>query len=434
MNDARLSSWKILLALSLPILIAISGTLVEPVFADGSVTLLPSDTEGCFDLEGYGVPMHTDGEGTVTVDPPGAIVGAFIEWVGVEDTTPSGETTSTLSINGTEVVGNLAEGDAGISTAISPPWYSWWANIGPAGGPFGGLGIVDDDNTTLNITGWDGIQDDTGRVKTNGATVTVIYDTGADDDPTTEDCSIQNTIQILSGVDWYWYGTHNHHNTELLIFTFPTASIEREFSVRISHAGTTAEQTNCRGGAVWMLAGSGEAPTPTEFDILNVAEDGRGYGINGGVEIVDDPFTGPTLPCTPAVNPTPDHPYDPDQMCNEGAATCPYRGTAIIPPEGGNLGPEWGVIAIEGIVPDGTTWIAFQLESEEDQQGESGSWGVASLVIPSAGPNAVTLAGTDIASSGSNFAQRNALVAVLVAGALLLGVVVIRQRRHNDNE
>lgn len=428
MKCTRLWSLRVTYAFSLLLLIALCIILVQPVFADGSIKILPTDVQGCYDIEGYGVAMHGTGAGSVTVDPPGAIVGAFIEWVGVEDMTPEGDGTSTLLIDGTEVSGTLAEGDAGITTGPSKgPWYSWWANIGPADGAFGGPGVLNDANTTLNISGWTNDSSE----KTNGATVTVIYDTGADDDPSTEDCSIQNTVQILSGADWYYHATPGEPFTDLLVFTFPTASIERALSVRLSHAGTQSTQTSCRGGSVWMLAGSGEAPTSTEFDILAIGTDGKGYGINNGVEIVDDPFTGPTLPCTPSINPVPDHPYEEGHQCSSGAATCPYRAIEITPPEGGDVGPEWGIIDIDALVPAGTTWVAFQLESEADEQGESGSWGVASLVIASAGPNAVTLSGTDVTSSTGNLLV-GVLFAMLVAGVLALGITLTLQRWRGE--
>ena len=56
----------------------------------------------------------------------------------------------------------------------------------------------------------------------------------------------------------------------------------------MSHAGTDASQTSCRGGAIWMLAGSG--PQPTRLLLIyawRYPDTGdnakKGYGINGGV-------------------------------------------------------------------------------------------------------------------------------------------------------
>ncbi|MCB0073207.1 MAG: hypothetical protein KDE20_17175, partial [Caldilineaceae bacterium] len=62
---------------------------------------------GCYDTAVYGVGMFDVGSATIDVPvPPGPIVAAYIEWVGVEDTTPGGDVldgTSQLTINGVTV-------------------------------------------------------------------------------------------------------------------------------------------------------------------------------------------------------------------------------------------------------------------------------------------------------------------------------------------
>lgn len=342
----------------------IAGT--SPALADGSeIVPLPVNT-GCYGIATYGVALLDDGAGSVTVTPPGPILGVFLEWVGSEDETPPTPETSTLTINGVAVDGTRANDPAGSSTVFFE-WYSWWANIGPAGGPFAGLGLVDDLNPTVDISGWDG----TGQ--RNGATVTVIYDTTP--------CAVPRTIGLQRGVDWYWSGTFNHEHSELLVFAFPPAATDRTATIHVAHAGTDANQYDCRGSALWMVAGTGAAPASEDFDLSARGTGGRDYGINGGVEVVNDPFTGPMLPCVPTLNPPPDEPYEAGHPCPGGAAACPYRALAFQPLAGGDVGPEWGVLAVDVLIPAGSAWIALQGESEHDQQGESGSIAGVSIAI-----------------------------------------------------
>ena len=163
--------------------------------------------------------------------------------------------------------------------------------------------------------------------------------------------------------------------------------IARTLRMFFSHAGTDASQQVCRGGAIWMAVGDSAETRPgagffvTDYDIVAVGDtngDGtaRGYGINGGVEIVNDPFTSTDLPCTPTLNPNPDESYAPGHPFPGGASTAPYRSLAMIPGAGGDVGPpgEWGVVEVRVVVPPNTRWMAYQLESERDQNGESGGW------------------------------------------------------------
>ena len=92
------------------------------------------------------------------------------------------------------------------------------------------------------------------------------------------------------------------------------------------------------------------------------------------LEIVNDPFTSSSLPCTPTANPVPDAPYEAGHPYLVGHLQlliilfpCPQV-LAVMSAR------EWGVLELEVMVPAGSEWIAFQMESERDQNGESGSW------------------------------------------------------------
>ncbi len=364
------------------------------VHAQGSTPLLDPPPEGCFDVEVTGVPMFGAGTGTATISPPnGEIVAVLLEWVGAEDTSPGGDVldgTSVLFVNSTPVVGTLAapldvSGNAGYDPRAyvdsgPPGWFSWHADIGPTG-----LGIVPadlDSDLPITIGGWD-----SSARQTNGATITLIV--------RSDQCAVENRLQFLTGVNWYHYRTPDHAFSKLLVYPIEPEPIERLVRMVFSHAGTDHGQTACRGGAIWMLAdnGSKPAPAPDEYDLVAFDDtdgDGiaHGYGINGGVEVLNDPFTSPSLPCMPSRNPPPDEAYAPGHPYPGGAATAPYRAVAMNPESGGDIGEpgEWGVIEATVVIPPGARWVAFQLESEADQNGESGSWvgGGVFLIVPKA--------------------------------------------------
>ena len=386
-------------SLLLIVLLTVAILMPKLLLAQGAAPLLDEPLDGCYDAIVVGVGLYNDSppigiENSVTVPaPPGPIVAAYIEWVGAEDTTPGGATldgTSTLLINGVDVPGILAapfdlSGNAGFDprahTSAGPRgWFSWHAEIGPDG-----LGIVPATLTApmeLIISGWD-----SPAQQTNGATISLIYETGA--------CAVENQIRFLTGVNWYHYHAGVHHFSELLVYPVEPAPIDRVVSMVFSHAGTDKSQTTCRGGAVWMVADDGTRPMPGQgdFDLLATGDndgDGieRGYGINGGVEILNDPFSSSALPCTPGINLVPDEPYANGHPYPGGASVAPYRAVSIDPGSGGDVGApgEWGVLTAQILIPANARWVAFQLESEPDQNGESGSWvgGGVFLVVPTA--------------------------------------------------
>lgn len=354
----------------------------QDALAQGSTPLLDPPYEGCFDVDVYGVGLFDGGSGSVEISPPGGeIVAAYMEWVGVEDTTPGALTldgTSTLLVNSMPVVGTLAApldptGNAGYdpngyADAGPSGWFSWHADIGPSG-----LGLLPahiSSGVLLEIEGWD-----SPARQTNGATITLIYRTvcGAE----------KNQVQFLTGVNWYHHRTPGQENSKLLVFAVEPEPRDRTVRLVFSHAGTDSTQSACRGGAIWLLAddGSQEAPAADAFDLVTYGDnDGddqaHGYGINGGVEIVNDPFTSSALPCVPKVNPLPDEAYAAGHPYPGGASASPYYAISVSPTAGGDvgMGGEWGVVEVEVVLPANAAWLAFQLESEEDEDGESGSW------------------------------------------------------------
>ncbi len=387
--------------------LVISLVLPRIALAQGAAPYLDQPLEGCYDVAVYGVALYDGGEGSVTIaPPPGEVVLALMEWVGVEDATPGtinngipvldGTSTLTVAQQGggapIQLVGVPAEplipngsggfvGNAGYDPKgyvnVGPQgWFAWNAELGP-----GAPGLIPANFNapiTLLISDWD-----SPAQQTNGASITLVYRTAP---AGSDDCDVRNTIQVLTGIDTYHQST-NEDVSELLVFDVEPAPIARTLRMFFSHAGTDASQQVCRGGAIWMAAGDSAETRPgagffvTDYDIVAVGDtngDGtaRGYGINGGVEIVNDPFTSTELPCTPTLNPNPDESYAPGHPFPGGASTAPYRSLAMIPSTGGDVGPpgEWGVVEVRVVVPPNTRWMAYQLESERDQNGESGGW------------------------------------------------------------
>ena len=365
----KILKWVILIEFSLliaaPLQILLTLAIrpnASPANADGVVQI--ATYYGCYDIASFGVGLYGDGTGSVLVTPPDTVVDAYIEWAGAEDSTPAGAGTSTLTINSTDVAGTQTEYNS------NRDWYAWYADIGP-----NGTGLVTGSSpVTLNISDWD-----SGVNETNGATITVVYEVNP--------CTTPNQIQILTGIDYYYnHGSSvDAHFTDLIIYEFDPMSVERTATMHMTHGGTQFDQATCRGGAIWMVAGSGSAPaTTTDIATADSVSD-PAYGVNGGIEVINDPFTSASMPCTPTLNPTPDEPYEPGHPCPDGStAACPYRATAMRPTDGGDVGAEWGIVEVDIIIPADTSWVAFQLESEGDQDGESGAWsGGGNFIIAS---------------------------------------------------
>ena len=272
-------------------------------FAQSAVPIFDSPLQGCYEVAAYGVSLFGTGAGSTVIQPPaGTVVDAYIEWVGVEDTSPGGEQldgASDLTINGVTVSGTLAEpftatqnagfDPLGYSSTGDAGWFAWHARIGSSG-----YAIIPDSFDSpfgIEISDWD-----SPAPQTNGATISLIYEA--------ESCDAESSIQFSTGVRWYYAGKAGREFTDLLVYEVDPEPLDRTVRMIFSHAGTTNQQQTCRGGAIWMVADDGTQPTPgdADFDIVaNGDNDGdgivRGYGINGGVEIVNDPFTSESLTC-----------------------------------------------------------------------------------------------------------------------------------------
>ncbi|MDH3295013.1 MAG: MSCRAMM family adhesin SdrC, partial [Acidimicrobiia bacterium] len=321
----------------------------------------------CREVATYGVGLAL-GSGTLVVpEGPGPVAAAYLEWVGADDDTPNLKTTppegdSTLTVNGIDVVGTQAAGEAGAAE-LHPGewWFSWTANVGPDGydllQPSGG--------SLLEISGWD--TDELHEVNRNGALLTVIYDTSPCPDPV--------NIEVLSGVDFFYSGYGRPVSSTIVA---PVTQSEHPgiANVVLSHWGTDSRIGVCRTMALWSLAGSGPEPDPDDLPLITPAPDnGEASSANGSLEILQNPFFNPDANCDQQINPVPDAPYEEGHPYPDGAATSPYRLLAVSPDDGGYRGAQTSLIELELLVPPGTTWVAFQLESEGLNIGESGAWG-----------------------------------------------------------
>ncbi|MFT7649455.1 MAG: putative repeat protein (TIGR01451 family) [Candidatus Poriferisodalaceae bacterium] len=359
----RRAHWRALAAVAaIPLALAV---FAAPAAADGNVTLHESGPE-CRTAVSHPVGLFADGAGELHVSRgPGPIVDAYLEWVGADDLTPQALTggdraDSELTVNGVTVVGKQSAGDAGVALeASNGPWYSWSADVGP-----NGTGLVTTpDATTLAISGWDTINDE----YTNGAALVVVYELPG--------CTTPNLVVVRTGVDFYYFDAPNLAQfSNAMTYQFAPSHVDRVALFDLNHAGTDSRQSDCRGDALWMSAGTGAPPT-------NIAETAPGgsVGINGGVEILDDPFGSERLPCTLEVNPDPDVAYPADHPFPGGAKTAPYRAVDIAKV----YIPEWTALKARVLIPAGAEWVVFQAESEPEQSGESGaSVGGGPFVLP----------------------------------------------------
>ncbi len=333
----------------------VNGT---PASADGSITIYRTQG-GCETVIDYGVGLQGSGSGTIEVpDGPGPVVAAFAVWAGQDDTTPNDiapggdRADSTLTINAVEVVGIQPDGEAGVAPSGLPDtWYAWYADVGPDGYDLvNGTGAG-----TLNVSSYDS---DVGRYN-NGLSLVVVY--------SVEPCEVPSLVEVRAGVDYYWQGLPDGEGVTLpIIYNVAPIDTDRTARFFINHAGTDSLQTECRGDAIWILAGSG---TPPDNIVTIDPDTGAGIGANGGVEAIDDPFGSDALPCVLEANPAPDAPYEIGHPYPGGAADAPYRVTSVER----DFQPEWTSLRFDMIVPAGSAWVMFQLESEADQLGESGA-------------------------------------------------------------
>ena len=339
-----------------------------------------SSPDTCNELTALGSTFDESGIATLEVpEGPGPVRAAILTWVGSDDTTPDGESVdgradSELVINGEVVTGNQATGEAGSARAFAgATWYAWSADLGPDG-----AGLVTDVASTLTVEGWDG------RGAHHGVALTIVHDSSP--------CEVESSVQLLAGVDVHFHGIRSiGGGTTPQIYGLPPSDTDRVATLVIIYAGVEGEGEQCRGTAVWMAAGDGDRPAAGTSLYAPSADQRRGAGLGGAVEIVNDAFTAPGHPCSATINPAPDTDQEPNHPYPGGAADAPYRAVELRPSDGGLLGEGLAVVEIDVVVPAGTTWIAFQLESEADQHGQSGAWAGGGVLLP----NSATSDGTD---------------------------------------
>lgn len=125
-------------------------------------------------------------------------------------------------------------------------------------------------------------------------------------------------------------------------------------TIQASHGGADSTASACRVSNLWVATGSGTAPT-TDDDLIN--PDGTvTAAFPGAVQGIDDPFK------------------PQNQQCDERTTTLP-----VVDVRGGDVGAEYALVEFDILVPEGASWVALQLESPQDNNGqagqpESGAW------------------------------------------------------------
>ncbi len=341
-----------LFAAILAVVLAASGMagLVVAPPARADIIDLPAPANGCLDSVADAVGLY---EGVVTpaggmsLDVPGPVVQVIVEWVGEFADEPADPT-----------LGLSVDGPSGVTAGTAPGIQS---GTDGAGGDIEVYAYYDD-ITDLFGDGSAGTYDvavtppaDTaaGRNHWWGASITVVYDT-------TPCAEIAQLIWKI-GADYYFGGNPGAVTTDLIVYAFDEPLAEDlTATLRSTHGGADAAATLCRVSVLWVGTGTGDAPG-VDDDLVD--EDGVPV-YPGAVEGVVDPFTPPNQPCpAPTIN------------------------APVTSLSGGNVGPEFALIEFDVVIPAGSTWTAFQLESPQDNNGESGvvpesgSWGGAGLLV-----------------------------------------------------
>ncbi len=321
--------WRVLPLLAALIVLALVAApgLTPASQAEGApFSYLPGygPLEGCVDVAVASVGMFPNGEGTLSVDVPGPVLDAWLVWTGTNDTVPADPMVSEITVNGTPVTGNAY--DMLLPISIRLEWYSYLANLGPAG-----LNLVSQGSNTLNLAGWDPVPGPV-PVNRNGATLFVAYDTTP--------CSRANAIYVLDNIDWaFWRDPRLEFATNVIPFTFPSTDADRTGRLYTSIAGIDHMQRDhlqCRGIRMWFEQGAGAVPAALYQQAWP-----ESIGVNGGFAIADDIWN-PTPPCTPEFR---------------APATSLTGGYS----EGGG---DYGQAVLAVTVPAGVSHVAYQLESE----------------------------------------------------------------------
>src|SRR5699024_1425825 len=309
--------------------------------------------DGCLAYDVGAVAMEdTTTAQTLSLDLEGPVVQVIIEWAGIWQPVPLDPTI------GVEVAGpggTLSNRFAGTESTdatglpFAPPAiaYGYVADITDlfASGAAGTYTV----DVTPPVDGVSG-----GQNRWGGATVTAVYDSSP--------CEDIATVIWKSGADYYFGGNSTSSpTTDLIVYDwgYPLAE-DYTASFSTSMVGSDDEATDCRVSSIWVASGSGAAPSASD-DLVD--EDGVPNAVLGGVEGIVNPFTPPNQPCPPAAISPP-----------------------VVSSTPGNVGPEMALVQFDMVIPAGSTWAAFQLESPRDNGGfpglpESGAWSGAGLLI-----------------------------------------------------
>ncbi len=346
--------------------VALVLAILVPAPASAEVIDIPVSVEGCLATTGVGVGMHNNivDPGVVSLDLPGSVEAAIVEWTGkFEVATPAAadqtlgvEITGPGGTNGNAaVVPEFTASDSAVADPAGFPQVVTYASVitdlfgdGAAG------------SYTIDITPpTDPI--DAGTSTWWGATVTVAYDTSP--------CDQVSEIKWKIGADWYFggggpLGVESTTETVTYLFDEPFAE-DTLVTLQTSHGGADSDSPRangqCRVSVMWVATGAGTAPTAADDLVFDDGTVNPAYGASQGVI---DPFTPPNqTACGPVVV------NDPVQAVR-----------------GGHVGPEWAVIETDILMTAGSTWLAIQLESPRDNNGfptlpESGTWSGGGILI-----------------------------------------------------
>lgn len=332
---------------------ALALLLMRPTSANAAVSDLTPPPDGClaYDVGAVAMEDTTDAQ-TLSLEAEGPVVQVIIEWAGIWQPAPLDPTIGVeVGGPGGTLSGSFAGTESSDATALpgtpEPIAYGYVADITDLFGA-GAAGTY-----TVNVTPpVDGV--DGGENRWGGATVTLVYDSSP--------CEDVATVIWKAGTDFYFGGNSTSSpTTELIVYDwgYPLAE-DYTASFATSMAGSDDEATDCRVSSIWVAHGAGAAPATTE-DLVD--DGGATNPAYGGVEGIVNPFTPANQPCPPT------------------ALTSP-----VVSFSGGNVGPEQSLVQFDMVIPAGSTWAAFQLESPRDNGGfpglpESGAWTGAGLLI-----------------------------------------------------
>ncbi|HEY53767.1 MAG TPA: DUF11 domain-containing protein, partial [Caldilineae bacterium] len=327
--------WRVLPLLGILLIVVLAaGPAVAPATqAEGAPhTYLPGyePLEGCVDVVVGSTGMLPDGAGTINLDVPGPVLDAWLVWTGTQDEVKNVVTdpnVSEITVNGAPVTGNAK--DMLPQRGEAPPWYSYFADVGP-----NGYQMVNQGANSLSLAGWGPLFSSTppGRgTRRNGASLVVVYDTSP--------CTRANALYIYESIDFAWWETGYEIGTDVISHLIEPANADRSARLYTSIAGIDHTQRDnglCRGLRFWYEQGTGVPPNELFQKMWP-----ESIGVNGGAVSADDIWN-PIPPCTPDFR---------------APATALSGGFS-------ENGGDYGSAMLEITVPTGATHVAYQLESE----------------------------------------------------------------------